>query len=146
MKKIIILIILLSLFNSKTSAKSTITEEAIPVRNDEQIEAMNYNIVINSNKDRIMYKTKLLDSINHYLDVSDKEQIYIRFKFNNTTNNNYYLKKIVIYDNQSIIKTYNYYKKIDDSEVDIILDKNILSNTINNNKISGGVNVVIEKH
>lgn len=146
MKKIVILIILLSLFNSKTSAKSTITEEAIPVRNDEQIEAMNYNIVINSNKDRIVYKTKLLDSINHYLDVTDKEQIYIKFKFTNNTTNNYYLKKIVIYDNQSIIKTYNYYKKIDDSEVDIILDKNILSNTINNNKISGGVNVVIEKH
>lgn len=146
MKKIVILIILLSLFNSKTSAKNTITEEAIPVRNNEQIEAMNYKIVINSNKDRIVYKTKLLDSINHYLDVSDKERIYIKFKFTNNTNNNYYLKKIVIYDNQSIIKTYNYYKKIDDSEVDIILDKNILSNTINNNKISGGVNVVIEKH
>lgn len=146
MKKIVILIILLSLFNSKPSAKSTITEEAIPARNDEQIEAMNYNIVINSNKDRIVYKTKLLDSINHYLDVSDKEQIYIKFKFTNNTTNNYYLKKIVIYDKKSIIKSYNYYKKIDDSEVDIVLDKNILSNTINNNKINGSVNVIIEKH
>ena len=146
MKKIVILIILLSLFNNETLAKNTITEEAIPARNDEQIEAMNYNIVINSNKDRIVYKTKLLDSINHYLDVSDKEQIYIKFKFTNNTTNNYYLKKIVIYDKKSIIKSYNYYKKIDDSEVDIVLDKNILSNTINNNKISGGVNVVIEKH
>ena len=146
MKKIVILIILLSLFNNETLAKNTITEEATPVRNNEQIEAMNYKIVINSNKDRIVYKTKLLDSINHYLDVSDKEQIYIKFKFTNNTTNNYYLKKIVIYDKKSIIKSYNYYKKIDDSEVDIVLDKNILSNTINNNKISGGVNVVIEKH
>ncbi|MBR2678262.1 MAG: hypothetical protein IKE63_02475 [Bacilli bacterium] len=146
MKKIVILIILLSLFNNETLAKNTITEEATPVRNDEQIEAMNYKIVINSNKDRIVYKTKLLDSINHYLDVTDKEQIYIKFKFTNNTTNNYYLKKIVIYDKKSIIKSYNYYKKIDDSEVDIVLDKNILSNTINNNKISGGVNVVIEKH
>ena len=148
MKKIMVILLFGSVFllTNKNNNVLNITEEATPIRNNMTIEAMDYRITINNNsKDRIIKDTQIIDSINHYLDVSERNSFMINLKLINNSHDKYYLKRIVIYNNVGIIKTYNYNKQIDYTEINLNLDKKLLKKVINNSKVTGKIKIIIEK-
>lgn len=148
MKKIMVILLFGSVFllTNKNNNVLNITEEATPIRNNMTIEAMDYRITINNNsKDRIIKDTQIIDSINHYLDVSERNNFMINLKLINNSHDNYYLKRIVIYNNVGIIKTYNYNKQIDYTEINLNLDKKLLKKVIKNSKVTGKIKIIIEK-
>lgn len=148
MKKIMVILLFGSVFllTNKNNNVLNITEEATPIRNNMTIEAMDYRITINNNsKDRIIKDTHIIDSINHYLDVSERNNFMINLKLINNSHDNYYLKRIVIYNNVGIIKTYNYNKQIDYTEINLNLDKKLLKKVIKNSKVTGKIKIIIEK-
>lgn len=148
MKKIMVILLFGSVFllTNKNNNVLNITEEATPIRNNMTIEAMDYRITINNNsKDRIIKDTYIIDSINHYLDVSERNNFMINLKLINNSHDNYYLKRIVIYNNVGIIKTYNYNKQIDYTEINLNLDKKLLKKVIKNSKVTGKIKIIIEK-
>ena len=148
MKKIMVILLFGSVFllTNKNNNVLNITEEATPIRNNMTIEAMDYRITINNNsKDRIIKDTQIIDSINHYLDVSERNSFMINLKLINNSNDKYYLKRIVIYNNVGIIKTYNYNKQIDYTEINLNLDKKLLKKVIKNSKVTGKIKIIIEK-
>ena len=121
-----------------------IEEEAIPIRDNGVIVGMDYHISIDTNKSNIVINTKLIDSIRHYKDISLLDELYVTFKFNNKSNNNYYLKKIEINNNSRCIKKYNYNFFINNREyITILLNKNILKHINNDNSI---VKIYIERN
>ena len=148
MKKIMVILLFGSVFllTNKNNNVLNITEEATPIRNNMTIEAMDYRITINNNsKDRIIKDTYIIDSIDHYLDVSERNNFMINLKLINNSHDNYYLKRIVIYNNVGIIKTYNYNKQIDYTEINLNLDKKLLKKVIKNSKVTGKIKIIIEK-
>lgn len=148
MKKIMVILLFGSVFllTNKNNNVLNITEEATPIRNNMTIEAMDYRITINNNsKDRIIKDTQIIDSINHYLDVSERNNFMINLKLINNNHDKYYLKRIVIYNNVGIIKTYNYNKQIDYTEINLNLDKKLLKKVIKNSKVTGKIKIIIEK-
>ncbi len=148
MKKIMVILLFGSVFllTNKNNNVLNITEEATPIRNNMTIEAMDYRITINNNsKDRIIKDTQIIDSINHYLDVSERNNFMINLKLINNSHDKYYLKRIVIYNNVGIIKTYNYNKQIDYTEINLNLDKKLLKKVIKNSKVTGKIKIIIEK-
>ena len=148
MKKIMVILLFGSVFllTNKNNNVLNITEEATPIRNNITIEAMDYRITINNNsKDRIIKDTQIIDSINHYLDVSERNNFMINLKLINNSHDKYYLKRIVIYNNVGIIKTYNYNKQIDYTEINLNLDKKLLKKVIKNSKVTGKIKIIIEK-
>ena len=148
MKKIMVILLFGSVFllTNKNNNVLNITEEATPIRNNMTIEAMDYRITINNNsKDRIIKDTQIIDSINHYLDVSERNSFMINLKLINNSHDKYYLKRIVIYNNVGIIKTYNYNKQIDYTEINLNLDKKLLKKVIKNSKVTGKIKIIIEK-
>lgn len=143
MKKIIVLLIYGSLLviTNKTSNYPIITEEASPNRNNNFIESMDYRIMINnSQEERIEYSTKVMESVKHYLDVSNRDKFLINLKFINNSHDTYYLKKIIVLTNKSTIKIYNYNKKLDYTPVEIVLSKKMLED-INDSTLK----IIIEK-
>ncbi|MBQ3297581.1 MAG: hypothetical protein IJG97_02110 [Bacilli bacterium] len=148
MKKIMVILLFGSVFllTNKNNNVLNITEEATPIRNNITIEAMDYRITINNNsKDRIIKDTQIIDSINHYLNVSERNNFMINLKLINNSHDKYYLKRIVIYNNVGIIKTYNYNKQIDYTEINLNLDKKLLKKVIKNSKVTGKIKIIIEK-
>ena len=149
MNKIILIVIpvlIITLGFNNTIKKDDIQEEATPIRIEDTIQKMEYNIIIrDSNKDKISYNTKILDSIYHYTDISKFDEFLINLKLDNKTQDKYYLKKIIIYNKNKIIKTYNYQNIIDNREVDLKLSKDILNKIYKNNKLIGNIKIIIEK-
>ena len=146
MKKIMVILLFGSVFllTNKNNNVLNITEEATPIRNNITIEAMDYRITINNNsKDRIIKDTQIIDSINHYLNVSERNNFMINLKLINNSHDKYYLKRIVIYNNVGIIKTYNYNKQIDYTEINLNLDKKLLKKVIKNSKVTGKIKIII---
>ena len=92
-------------FSLKPSASHEFfMEEAIPIREDDQIVGMDYYITLPRDylSDGIL-KTRLLDSIYHYKDVSDVSSFLIRIHFKNLTMKDYSLKDFyVLYDQDKI--------------------------------------------
>ena len=143
MKRTVVLLIygVLLIITNKTSNYPIITEEASPNRDDNLIESMDYRIMINNNKrERIEYSTKAIESVKHYLNVSNRESFLINLKFINNSHDTYYLKKVILLTNSGIVKTYNYNKKLDYTSIEVILSKKILED-INN----GTLKIIIEK-
>lgn len=139
----ILLILLLSFSNIK---EDQIVEEATPIRYGGLIKGMNYDIKIkDSNKDKIIYKTKALDSINHYTDISTLNNFYINFNLSNNSKDKYFLKKIIITNKDKIIKSYNYQNIINNSEVDIKLSSKIFDKIYDGKKVIGNIKIIIEK-
>ena len=139
----ILLILLLSFSNIK---EDQIVEEATPIRYGGLIKGMHYDIKIkDSNKDKIIYKTKALDSINHYTDISTLNNFYINFNLSNDSKDKYFLKKIIITNKDKIIKSYNYQNIINNSEVDIKLSSKIFDKIYNGKKVVGNIKIIIEK-
>ena len=149
MNKIILIVIpvlIITFGFNNTIKKDDIKEEATPIRIGDTIQKMEYNIIIrDSNKDKISYNTKILDSIYHYTDISKFDEFLINLKLDNETQDKYYLKKIIIYNKNKIIKTYNYQNIIDNREVDLKLSKDILNKIYKNNKLIGNIKIIIEK-
>ena len=139
----IVLILLLSFSNIK---EDQIVEEATPIRYGGLIKGMKYDIKIkDSNKDKIIYKTKALDSINHYTDISTLNNFYINFNLSNDSKDKYFLKKIIITNKDKIIKSYNYQNIINNSEVDIKLSSKIFDKIYDGKKVIGNIKIIIEK-
>lgn len=144
---LIIFITFGSLFFINTNTlNDNILEEAIPIRENSSIKGINYHIDIkDSNKNKIIYSTKILDSIYHYTDISNLKNFIINLEINNSTKDKYYLKKIIIYNKDEIIKIYNYQSIINNSEVSFDLSNEILKKIYKDNKIKGNIKIVIEK-
>ena len=149
MKRMIALIIcstLLLVLNKPTNNRDIITEEALPIRNNDLIESMDYRLILNSNtEDKIIYETKVIDSINHYLNLFEKDHFMVNLKLINNSHSKYHLKRIVITNNTEVIKIYNYDKEIDYTIIELDLTKEIIEKITKNNKVSGVLKIIIEK-
>ena len=85
--------------------KDRITEEAIPIREEEIITGLNYHITIGKNvqDSSLVISSKILDSIVHYKDTHMIEDFTIHLIIHNQTENSYLLKKIYIIDSSTNI-------------------------------------------
>ena len=98
--EIFLLLLLFSLFLQNTfyesNGKEKITEEANPIRKDDVIIGLEYNITIQkeAQDDKIIFSTHILDSILHYKSMENIESFLIDLKIENNSNNSYLLKKI----------------------------------------------------
>ena len=147
MKKIVFIFICgsLLLFNKPNNNFESISEEVTPNWNNNIIESLDYRMLINKGKDKISYKTKIIESINHYIDTSKRDEFIINLKFMNNSHEKYYLKKIVISNKEEIIKNYNYNKKLDYTIIPLKIDKNTLEQVIQNKQVVGMIKIIIEK-
>ena len=144
--KTIILMLCNLLMITKASDSDDIIEEANPIRSAEKIDALSYKITINNvDKKKIIYDTRIIESINHYLDTSDIDKFTVNFNINNNDEDKYYLKKIVISNKYEIIKIYNYNKLIDNTKFSVKLNKEILDKVIKDSKVTGNIEIIIEK-
>lgn len=82
-------------------SQSFFMEEAIPIREGDEIVGMDYYITLPSNyySDGLL-QTRLLDSIYHYKDVQDVSHFLIRIHFKNLTSQDYILKDYYVDDLQ----------------------------------------------
>ena len=108
--KILFVIFLLSFFfKDNTSLK--IEEEAQPIRNYNTIVGMSYSISFSNASDKILLKSKVIESIYHY-----KESISLPFVINiiiyNKTKKDYVLREVDICRDKKVLKKYNYSYKI----------------------------------
>ena len=75
-----------------------IQEEAIPIRDEENMIGLDYVITIGEEmkKNQIRISSHILDSITHYTDVSQIDSFLIRVKIQNNSSFSYLLKDISI--------------------------------------------------
>ena len=107
MKKIVIILLLCIFITGcvpKTEArKSELEEEVFPVRENSQIIGFNYFITLPENYDYSkVIRTHIMESINHYKNISLVEELYVTVTVKNQTNNVYKLREVCIKD-QSIV-------------------------------------------
>ena len=114
---IINIIFILTTAFKTTKEELPIIEEAIPIRNNEEIIGLNYSITIPNNlKDnKVLINTKIIDSINHYKDINNIKKFKIIININNNSNYPYKVTDIYISinnKNKQKIKYHNYNNKI----------------------------------
>ena len=105
---ILLLLLLFSPLLQKTfyesNGKEKLIEEANPIREDGIITGLEYTITIQeeTDDDKIIFSTHILDSILHYKSIENIESFSIDLKIENNSNNSYSLKKI------SLVNTINF--------------------------------------
>lgn len=125
--------------------KEEIIEEAVPIRDKNEIVGMNYYITINSRKEYLGINTKLIESIIHYKDVSGINKFYVNFIIINNSGHNYYLKKIDVINNNISLRKYNYnYLISNKKKVFILFEKSVL-NRINKDNLTTSIYFEKEK-
>lgn len=107
MKKIVIILLLCIFITGcvpKTEArKSELEEEVFPIRENSQIIGFNYFITLPENYDYSkVIRTHIMESINHYKDISLVEKLYVTVTVKNQTNDVYKLREVCI-KNQNIV-------------------------------------------
>ena len=100
MKKIVIILLCIFITGCvpKTEArKSELEEEVFPVRENSQIIGFNYFITLPENYDYSkVIRTHIMESINHYKDISLVEELYVTVTVKNQTNDVYKLREVCI--------------------------------------------------
>lgn len=86
---------------SKPLSMEKIEEEAIPIREDENMIGMDYYITINQymKDNSIVISSHILDSIIHYKEPSLIHNFFVRLSINNQSKYDYLLKNIRVIDN-----------------------------------------------
>lgn len=133
---IVLIVLLLFFYSNNKNNRSFINEEALPIRDNEIIEGMNYIITIDNMKDNnITILSEILSSIYHYKDINNISDFYIDLKIDNKTDYNYLLKDISIVDSVDniIIKDIDYNYK--DSDISFTLNKDDFTNYNLNKRI-----------
>ncbi|MBQ9019044.1 MAG: hypothetical protein IJ097_01865 [Bacilli bacterium] len=108
---ILLCLILLYFYSNSKIVINTINEEAIPIREYDEITAMNYNITLNDIRtNNIKISSSILSSIYHYKDISNINDFLVYLNIDNNTSFNYLINNISIVDkrNKKIIKKIKY--------------------------------------
>jgi len=133
---IVLIVLLLFFYSNNKNNRSFINEEALPIRNNEIIEGMNYIVTIDNTKDNnITILSEILSSIYHYKDINNINDFYIDLKIDNKTDYNYLLKDISIIDSidNVVIRNIDYNYK--DSDISFTLNKDDFTNYNLNKRI-----------
>lgn len=125
---IISIIFILTTAFRTTTEEQTITEEAIPIRNNEEIIGLNYSITIPNNiKDnKVIIPTKILDSINHYKDIRSINNFKVIIIINNNSKYIYKVTNIYISSNKKNKQKIKYHNS--NNKISFILTNNRLIN------------------
>ena len=131
---IILLLILLFFYSNSNITSDLISEEANPIRVNEEIEGMDYTITINEKmkKNNIKVLSEILSSIYHYKDINSIDEIYVDLNLDNQTRYNYILKsiKLVNREDNYLVRNISYDESLE--KVKFILNKDDFMNYNNN--------------
>ncbi len=131
---IILLLILLFFYSNSNITSDLISEEANPIRVNEEIEGMDYTITINEKmkKNNIKVLSEILSSIYHYKDINSIDEIYVDLNLDNQTRYNYILKsiKLVNREDNYLVRNISYDESLE--KVKFILNKDDFINYNNN--------------
>lgn len=111
-KKTVLLFSLLLLFfisridySSSAQSKEYVKEEAIPIWNEDTIERFDYSITITKEEKEknVSISTHIIDSIFHYKDINNIEQIEVHIIVKNESQYQYLLQRLYIYEEETNI-------------------------------------------
>ena len=143
-KKIIIIIIILILTTAfkTTKEEPTISEEAIPIRHNEEIIGLNYNITIPNDliDNKVIINTKIIDSINHYTDIKSIDNFQINIIISNKSNYIYKVTDIQLSSNNKNIQKIKYHNSNNKISFKLVKDKLI------NNYEKYHINIELKKN
>lgn len=90
-------------FTSSIDSKEYVKEEAIPIWNEEQIERLDYSITITKEEkeNNFSISTHIIDSILHYKDINNIEQIEVHIILDNQSQYEYLLQRLYIYEEET---------------------------------------------
>lgn len=141
MKKIIfcaVSLLVLVIFIISNKSIMSISEEASPIREGDNIVGMDYVITIGDDvkRSKLDINTSIISSILHYKDISSIDDFYVDLKINNKSKYKYLIKDIFITDQTGFINRKVRYKNNKKKGfISIKLDKDDLYQFNNNNLI-----------